>query len=72
MSRTIERSFALVLTGIAFALGGCVANQEKEPDVCPPNQTLVCETRMGKADEEDCSCKNKAQMRDVFDLRRNR
>ena len=59
----------LLATG---AITGCVANQEKEPDVCPSNQTLVCETRMGKADEEDCRCRNKAQMRDVFDLRRNR
>ena len=68
----IEMRFSLLIAGSVLLLGGCVANQPKEPDVCPPNKTLVCETRMGKAEEEDCTCHNKAQMRDVFDLRRNR
>ncbi len=70
MSRRLAAETLLLLA--AAALAGCVANEEKREDVCPPNKTLVCETRMGQAEEEDCWCRNKAQMRDVFDLRRDR
>ena len=60
----------LILVLAVTPLAACVANQTKEPDVCPPNKTLVCETRMGQS--EECTCRNKAQMRDVFDLGRRR
>ena len=61
---------ALVLLLATVNLAGCVANEPKDKDVCPPNKTLVCETRMGQT--EECSCRNKAEMRDVFDLGRRR
>ena len=59
-----------VLLIAAVPIAGCVANQPETADVCPPNKTLVCETRMGQS--EECSCRNKAEMRDVFDLGRTR
>ncbi len=49
-----------------LSVSGCAANEPKEKDICPPNKTLVCETRMGQT--EECNCRNKAEMRDVFDL----
>ncbi len=60
----------LVFLLVTVTLVGCVANEPKEKDVCPPNKTLVCETRMGQS--EECTCRNKAQMRDVFDIGRRR
>ena len=60
----------LILVLATFPVAACVANDPKEADVCPPNKTLVCETRMGQS--EECTCRNKAEMRDVFDLGRRR
>ncbi len=61
---------SLTVLLVILPVAGCAPNKPKDPDVCPANKTLVCETRMGKT--EECTCHNKAQMRDVFDLRRNR
>jgi hypothetical protein len=60
----------LMLVLAMMPIAGCVANQPKKKDVCPPNSTLVCETRMGQS--EECTCRNKAEMREVFDLSRTR
>ena len=60
------RSGILNLVLAVMPIAACVANEPTDPDVCPPNKTLVCETRMGHT--QDCTCRNPAEMRDVFDL----
>ena len=62
----LKLGFLLALMSIT----GCAANEPRDKDQCSPNKTLVCETRMGQT--EECSCRNKAEMRDVFDLGRRR